>query len=73
MITYFMTTYLDEDTIKKDVNEEEESLDEERTIAPQDEDDQDVDDTTPLEAEELADEGAEILEEERKRLEHEEE
>ncbi len=62
--------YLNEDEIKEDVEEKEESLDEERIIAPQDEDDQDIDDTTPAEAEELANEGEEILDEERKRSEN---
>ncbi len=62
-----MTTYLDNDTIEKDVNDEQEDLNEERLKGPKDEDDDDPSDTTPAEAEELADEGKAIIEEERKK------
>lgn len=61
-----MTTYLDQETIKEDIEETPEPTDEGREIDPQDEGD-DAADTTPLEAEELADEGEEIFKEERKR------
>lgn len=60
-----MTTYLDDDTIKKDVSEESEDLNEERLIGPKDEDDDDPADTTPAEAEELADEGGAIIKKQR--------
>lgn len=65
-----MTTYLDDDTIIKDVAEGEEDLNEERLVGPQDEDDDDPADTTPAEAEELADEGEAIIEEQRKHQEN---
>lgn len=61
----YMTTYLDEDTIVKDVAEEEEELNEERLVGPKDEDDDDPSDTTPTEAEELADEGEAIIKKQR--------
>ena len=57
---------LDEDTIKEDVNNEAEDLNEERLVGPQDEGDDDPTDTTPAEAEEQADEGEEILKKLRK-------
>ena len=60
-----MTTYLDDDTIKKDVGEEADDLNEERLVGTKDEDDDDPSDTTPAEAEELADEGGEIIKKQR--------
>ena len=56
-----MITNLDNETIKDDVNNEEESLDEDRTVGTSDESDDDPDDTTPAEAEEQANEGEEIV------------
>lgn len=65
-----MTTYLDEETIKDDISGEEEDLNEERLVGPKDENDDDPADTTPAEAEELADEGEEIIKRERERQEN---
>lgn len=59
-----MATHTDEDTIEKDIVEEED-LNEERLVGPKDEDDDDPSDTTPAEAEELADEGGEIIRKQR--------
>ena len=56
-----------QDEIIEDVENQEEDLEEERVVSPQDESDQDVDDTTPSEAEKLSNEGEEILDSERKR------
>ena len=60
-----MAIQLDEDTIKQEVNEEEEALNEERLVGTKDEDDDDPADTTPAEAEELADEGEAIIKQQR--------
>ena len=61
-------TNLDEETIKKELEgEEDKDLNEERLVGPSDESDDDPADTTPAEASELADEGGKILEEERRR------
>ncbi|KKT80807.1 MAG: hypothetical protein A3B99_05530 [Candidatus Yanofskybacteria bacterium RIFCSPHIGHO2_02_FULL_44_12b] len=57
---------LNQDEIIAEV-EEQDGLDEDRTIGPQDEGDDDPADTTPAEAEELSDEGGEMLKEERER------
>ncbi|OGN07343.1 MAG: hypothetical protein A3B86_01145 [Candidatus Yanofskybacteria bacterium RIFCSPHIGHO2_02_FULL_38_22b] len=58
---------IDEEIIKKELEGEEEDLNEERLVGPSDEGDDDPADTTPAEASEQADEGEKILEEERKR------
>ncbi|OGN00576.1 MAG: hypothetical protein A3B91_01740 [Candidatus Yanofskybacteria bacterium RIFCSPHIGHO2_02_FULL_41_29] len=49
------------DEIVEDVEGEKEDLNEERLVGPSDEGDDDPSDTTPAEAEELADEGGEII------------
>jgi len=61
-----MNIPLDEETIREDVNNEEEGLDEDRTVGTSDEGDDDPTDTTQAEAEEQADEGEEILKKLRK-------
>jgi len=58
---------LTQDEIEQDVEEIEEGPEEGRQVSPSDDSDSDIDDTTPLEAEEEADWGAKVLEEERKR------
>lgn len=51
---------LTSDEITEDIDLDE-GLDEDRTVGPQDEDDDDPTDTTPAEAEKQADEGEEIF------------
>ncbi len=59
---------LTSDEIVNEVEGTPEDLNEERLVGPQDEDDDDPDDTTPAEAEELADEGEEIIKQQRESI-----